>query len=125
MGGLSLGVISLGGAALGGLAFGGLGIGIWAAGGAALGVFAFGGVAVAWHAALGGLAVAREIAMGGAAVGAHANDALARNYVQNNVFFSAAQASMTYLQWLWLLAFLPLGAMWRARRQPKVSGPAR
>jgi len=119
MGGISLGVISLAGVALGVFALGGLAGGGWAVGGLALGVFAVGGGAIAWKAALGGLAIAQEFAVGGGAFGTHANDAVARAYMENSTFFSAAQASLKsakYWQWLWLLGLLPLWMQWRARR---------
>jgi RNA polymerase sigma factor (sigma-70 family) len=132
VGGLAVGVISLSGVAAGVFAFGGLAagmfaagglaIGIWAVGGLAVGVYAVGGGAIAWKAAVGGGALAHEIAVGGGAYAAHANDAVARNYVENSAFFSGAHTFMTHyakhLQWLWVLALVPLAFAWRNRHTP-------
>jgi hypothetical protein len=119
MGGISLGVLSLGGLAVGVFALGGAAIGGWAVGGFALGVFAFGGAAIAWKAAAGGLAIAKEFAVGGGAFAAHANDDVAKQFVENNAFFRIAGASAKiapYLSWLWLLALIPLWMNWHAQR---------
>ncbi len=132
VGGLSLGVVSLAGMALGVFAFGGGAVGVWAIGGLAVGVFAMGGVAIAWKAAAGGLAVAYEFAQGGGAFASHANDAVARHYMECSPFFGTFDAAMPYFRWLdrwhWALALLPLPWMfwmtWRARRSAELPAAA-
>lgn len=90
-GGFAAGVIALGGGCgVGVLALGGLGIGGWAIGGLALGWMAFGGCAVGLTGAKGGVAVARDFAVGGRAFAQHANDAAARAFIDNDVFFHLA-----------------------------------
>jgi hypothetical protein len=107
VGGLAVGTISIGGLAIGGLTLAGLSLGLVAIGGLAAGLVALGGAAFGWAAALGGLAVAREFALGGAAMGAHANDAAAREFFQQ----APARMALTLLQharWLGLLVLIPI-----------------
>jgi RNA polymerase sigma factor (sigma-70 family) len=117
VGGAAVGLVALGGCAAGLLSFAGLALGVWAAGGAALGYVAFGGGAMAWLAASGGSAVAHEFAVGGAAFAQHANDEVARAFMQNSAFFTHAKVLMnraTFLIWL------PVGLMvWQFLRMQR------
>lgn len=108
VGGVTLGVISSGGAALGALAIGGLAIGFAAIGGTALGWMALGGAALGWHAAMGGLASAQHMAVGGVAHALHANDAVAKAYVEAHPFFHWAQQALHHSSWLLLLGLAPI-----------------
>ncbi|MEW6305780.1 MAG: sigma-70 family RNA polymerase sigma factor, partial [Verrucomicrobiota bacterium] len=123
VGSMALGGIAIGGVAVGGIAFsglavgllaiGGLSLGAWSIGGCAIGLLAFGGGAFAWQAALGGVAMAHDMAVGGVVMGAHANDALARNFVEQHAFFRLARGLIPFFQWLWLLGLIPcIGAGW-------------
>jgi RNA polymerase sigma factor (sigma-70 family) len=96
IGGLAIGAVSIGGGAVGVLAFGGGAIGLAACGGGALGWFAAGGGAIAWHAALGGMAYAHDFAVGGLAIALHANDAVARAFMSDNLFIRASTWFMTH-----------------------------
>ncbi len=117
MGGFAVGLVALGGGAVGLLSFAGLALGVWAAGGAAVGYEAFGGGALAWHAAVGGMAVAREFALGGAAFAQHANDEIARAFVQANGFFAQAEAWMKHGSLLiWMPMLLVVWQVLRARK---------
>jgi hypothetical protein len=111
VGGLAVGTISIGGLAVGGLTLAG----------PSLGLMAFG-----WAAALGGLAVAREFALGGAAMGAHANDAAAREFFQQ----APARMALALLQqarWWGLLVLIPIVVGLRAAQEdaPASRGRAR
>jgi len=118
VGGAAVGLVALGGIGLGLASFAGLALGIWALGGAAVGYVAFGGCSMAWLAASGGTAVAREFAVGGAAFAQHANDSVARAFMQSNSFFTHAKMLMNNAMFLiWLPIGLVLVQISRARRQ--------
>ena len=119
-GGVSFGLISLGGISIGALSLGGLAIGIDALGGCAIGYIAAGGGAFAWHAAYGGLAIAHDFALGGQAMAAHANDAIARNYLtRGTVVTSLFRFLIKPWTELCLLAWVLLAMLWQRGYQPK------
>jgi RNA polymerase sigma factor (sigma-70 family) len=93
-GGMALGVVALGGLSAGVFPLGGLALGFAAAGGLAIGYWALGGGAIAWQAARGGFAAAFHYADAGksvAAYAAHANDAIARAFINDIPFFGLAE----------------------------------
>ncbi len=108
IGSVSLGIVSIGGVAFGGialggfsvaiLAFAGLAVGVGAIGGLAAGVWSFGGASFGLKAASGGFAAARDIAVGGGAYAEHANDDVAKAYVESTAFFNWGRAYMEILQ---------------------------
>lgn len=91
MGQVSCGLVSVGIVATGGLCVGGVAAGVLpmasvavgglALGGSAFGVLSIGGFSAGLAGAVGGLAIAREHAAGGFALAAHANDAVAREWL--------------------------------------------
>ena len=84
-GGLAIGALAVGGGALGGIALGGMAIGWQAAGGGAIAWdVACGGGAVAYHAAYGGGAMAHDYAVGGGVSALHANDEIAKVFLENH-----------------------------------------
>lgn len=87
----AVGLLSLGGFAIGVLSLGGAGVGVWALGGVALGWIAFGGLAIAWKAAVGGIALARQFAVGGPSLAIHANDEIAKAFVEQDRFFQLGE----------------------------------
>lgn len=119
-GGVSFGLISLGGISFGALSLGGLAIGIDALGGGAIGYIAAGGGAFAWHAAYGGLAIAHDFALGGQAMAAHANDAVARDFMTHR---SVVSSLFRFLIRPWtelcLLAWVLLAVLWQRGHQWK------
>ena len=109
VGGIAFGTgIAFGGASIGLISLGGLSVGaLLGVGGLAVGYLAAGGGAIAWNAALGGLAVARDYAIGGGAFARHANDAAARQFLEEDLFLGFAQVLMDHSQWFVVLAALP------------------
>jgi RNA polymerase sigma factor (sigma-70 family) len=81
VGAISFGIVSVGSLGVGVISLGNLTIGVFSFGAIALGVYALGTFAAAWTAAVGGLAVARDYAWGGYAIAAHANDAIAGEFM--------------------------------------------
>jgi hypothetical protein len=63
----------------------------WAYGALAIGWQTFGGCAVAWNAAQGGMAVAHYFALGVVAHAVQANTEIARQFIQQNLYFRFAQ----------------------------------
>ena len=123
IGGLALGGAVFAGFGVGAVCYAGFGLGLWALGGLVMGVVSIGGCAIGWKAAAGGIAIAQEFAQGGVAVALHANDAVARDYIENSKFFGFAFALLT--KWLWptvLVASLPSALLWwrirKKRYQP-------
>ena len=116
MGGLSYGVVAFGGVTAGVLTFGGAGIGIVALGGGAIGWQAFGGLAIAVDLAVGGCAVAlraahggaafaRDYAIGGSASASHANDAIARQILDQEPLVRLAQWQLQHQALCTILVF--------------------
>jgi len=113
VGGCSLGLFSLGGCSIGLLAMGGFSLGIWSFGGLALGWQAFGMCAIGWNAALGCAAMAREFALGDFVQAAKANNEIASQFFQSNLFFRGAQIVYRYYYWLNLIWVMPAMVWWR------------
>lgn len=134
LGGISFGLLSWGGAAFGACAFGGFAVGGGVLGGVATGWLAAGGAALGWKAAVGGLALSREFALGGRAFAPHANDAVARAFLEGRWLFRGWLAVVglvsrrNFFLWLNLTWALPLLAMWwrlaalRRRREAAARG---
>lgn len=101
VGGFAAGGIALGGVTLAVLSFAGFAFGVGAIGGLAVGGWSYGGAAFGWKAASGGFATAQEFAVGGAAYAEHANDAVAKSYIESQFFFEIGQAYSNYLQSPW------------------------
>ena len=97
----------LGGVALGGLVLGGLAVGLAALGVCAGGNWAVGGLAFAVHAAQGACAVAADLAQGVVAVATHANDAGARDYFQEHLFFRLSNVGWRVAVWAAFFGWLP------------------
>ena len=124
-GGMAIAPLSIGGLSIGLLSFGGLGIGIFALGGIALGVWtffgglvvgwrAFGGCfAIAWNAAAGDFALAHDFALGRIAHAAQANNDIARQFIEPNLFCRCAQFINHHWLWLNLLWIIPFFVQWR------------
>ena len=126
MGGFAVGLVAMGGGAMGLLSCAGLALGGWAVGGGAAGYDAFAGGALGWRAAMGGMAVAREFAVGGAAFAQHANDAIARAFMQNSLFFPHAEAFMRHASLLiWLPMLLVVWQAMRVRRRLQAQASAK
>ena len=125
LGGLAVGPISVGGAAVGLLAIGGGALGVLSFAGVALGYLASGGGALGWLAASGGAAVAHDFAIGGSAFAAHANDAAAKVFAQNNTFLrDAAWLSRHAMVLVWLPMMLIAWQLLSLRRNPDRDGDA-
>ena len=127
-GGLAVGALAVGGGALGGIALGGMAIGWQAAGGGAIAWdVACGGGAVAYHAAFGGGAMAHDFAVGGGVSALHANDDLAKAFLENHwlvrgmKWYTAHNALMTVA--IVVLSILPgcLITPLMYRRRPPVA----
>jgi hypothetical protein len=122
-GGIAVAPVSFGGIAIGLLPFGAIGAGLVSLGAMSLGVWAFGGLAagwqvfcgcgVAWNAAMGGLAFAHDYALGGIAHAAQANTEIARQFIQNNLFFRCAKIVSDHSFWLILFSMIPVTLMSR------------
>jgi RNA polymerase sigma factor (sigma-70 family) len=133
-GGMAIAPLSIGGLAIGLLSFGGLSIGIFALGAIALGVWTlFGGLVIgwqavgcfafAWKAAAGDFALAHDFALGRIAYAAQANNDIARQFIEPNLFFRCAQFINNHWLWLTLLWIIPFFVQWRviARERRRVS----
>ncbi len=108
VGGVAFGGIAIGGLAIGLLSLAGLAFGLFALGGGAIGFMAAGGGAVAWKAAFGGFAVAIEYAQGGVAIANHANNLIAKEYLENSCFFAFFRLIAENSRWFLLLLVLPI-----------------
>ncbi len=106
-GGVAIGLLSFGGLAAGGIAFGGLTLALLSLGGLALGFASLGGFAGGWYAcggagigyraALGGFAAANDFAVGSTAYADHANDEVAKQFIEGNSFF---RFGLTYTEFV-------------------------
>ena len=128
-GGMAIAPLSIGGLSIGLLSFGGLAIGIFALGAIVLGVWTlFGGLVVgwqavgwqavgcfafAWKAAAGDFALAHDFALGRIAHAAQANNDIARQFIEPNLFFRCAQFINNHWLWLNLLWIIPTVVQWR------------
>jgi hypothetical protein len=108
VGGFGVGLLCFSGVGIGVIAFCGLAAGVIAMGGLALGDIAYGGLAWAWHVACGGLAIAHDFAVGGSARALHANDAVARAFLQRSPLLSAMDWMMSHVFLLQFFVVLPL-----------------
>ena len=132
-GGVAIAPLSIGGVAVGFLPFGGLVAGIFAVGAVGFGAWSFGGVvagwqavgclAIAWHAAAGNFALAHDFAVGGFAHAAQANNELARQFIESNLFFRWVQVIHSHWFVFNLIWIAPLIVQWqmiaRARRRER------
>jgi RNA polymerase sigma factor (sigma-70 family) len=123
-GGMAIAPLSIGGLSIGLLSFGGLAIGIFALGAIALGVWTFfGGLVIgwqavgcfafAWKAAAGDFALAHDFALGRIAHAAQANNDIAIQFIELNLFFRCAQFINNHWLWLNLLWIIPMVVVWR------------
>ena len=126
VGGFGAGLAVFGGFGAGALVYAGFGLGVWALGGFVTGWLAAGGCAIAGQAALGGICLAGEHALGGVALAPHANEAVARAYLEGSTFFRFAYPLLT--KWLWttmVAATLPTLALHLgSRRRSRSPGSA-
>jgi RNA polymerase sigma factor (sigma-70 family) len=123
-GGMAIAPLSLGGLSIGVLSVGGLGIGIFALGGVALGVWtffggllvgwqAFGGcITIAWNAAAGDVALAHDFALGHFACAVQANNDIATQFIEPNLFFRCAQFINHHWLWINLFWIVPFFVQW-------------
>jgi len=105
-GGIAIGLVPFGAIALGLFPVGALAFGAWAYGGLALGWQVYGGCGAAWNAAMGGMVVAHDFAVGGIAHAVQANTGIAKQVIQGNPFFQAAQAMANHglaLMFVWVI----------------------
>jgi len=125
IGGFGAGLAVFGGFAVGPLVYAGYGLGFWALGGFVTGWLAAGACAIAGDAGLGGICLAGRHALGGIALAPHANDAVARAYLEGSMFFHYAYLLMT--RWLWptmIAATIPILALQLAfRRRRRQENP--
>ena len=112
--------VSLGVACAGGLSLGGLTIGLWAAGGFAIGWLTAGFAAIGGCAAKGIFTLAPQWATGTGFFAAHANDALAKSFFQEQWFYRFVFVGANWLIWACLLGWvMPIVLtgwhLWRTR----------
>ncbi len=125
VGGVAVGLLAIGGGTLGVLSFGGVALGGWAVGGVAVGYMAAGGSALGWLAASGGAAVAHDFAIGGTAFAEHANDAAARAFAGDRVFFRFATWLVRYaIALIWLPMALVVWQLITLRRNRQLCDSA-
>ncbi len=123
IGWMSLGVVSVGGLNAGVFAVGGIVFGVWTLFGAlAVGWQSFGYLAVAWQAARGEFSLAHDFALGRIAHAAQANNDIARQFIQPDLFFRCA--GFIYHHWLWLnlLWIIPSLIQWRLAARKSGNG---
>jgi RNA polymerase sigma factor (sigma-70 family) len=125
IGGLTIGLVPFGGLALGVIPLGGMALGVMAFGGVVIGWQAIGGCAIAWKAAVGSLAIAHDFALGGVAHAVQANNGLAKEFINANLFFRFVQAMNRHWIWMNLLWIAPLFVQWqivaRSRRRERAN----
>lgn len=73
---------------------------------------AFGGCALAWSAAWGGVSIAHDYAVGGLVSALQTNNDTARDFINGQLFFQAADKVFPYLYWLNFFWIVPLLAQW-------------
>lgn len=130
-GGIAVAPLSFGGIAIGLLPFGAIAMGMFPLGAISLGVRAYGGLAIgwqafcgcgfAWNAVMGGMAFAHDFALGGIAHAAQANTEMAKQFVQQNLFFRCARTVLNHgfvMMLAWVIPLVLLSrVVARARRQ--------
>jgi RNA polymerase sigma factor (sigma-70 family) len=113
-GGIAVAPICFGGIGIGIVSYAGIAMGIFAAGPICLGVWAFGALAagwqvccgcgIAWNAATGGVAIAHDFAVGGIAYAAQANTDIAKQFIDQSLYFRVAQVISHYQLWMiWII----------------------
>lgn len=118
-GGIAIGLLPFGAISMGMFSIGAISLGVWAYGGLAIGWQVFCGVGVAWNAAVGGMAIAHDFALGSIAHAAQANTEIAKQFIQQNLFFRCAQILSNHGIWLMLGWIIPLAL------QARITGRAR
>ncbi len=125
IGGLVLGLLPFGGIVAGIFPLGGLSLGVWAFGGVAIGWQAIGGFALAWHAAVGNFALARDFAVGGIVHALQANNDVARQFTDSNLYFRCIQTLNRHWFWMNFIWITPLFLQWqiiaRSRRRERAN----
>ena len=129
IGGLSIGLLSFGGVAIGIFALGAVALGVWALfGGLVIGWQTTGCFALAWKAAAGDFALAHDFALGRIAYAAHANNDIARQFFEPNLFFRCAEFINNHWLWLTLLWIIPFVVSWpviaRKHRRQEQGNPS-
>jgi RNA polymerase sigma factor (sigma-70 family) len=113
IGGLSIGFLSLGGLSIGIFALGAVALGVWALfGGLVIGWQAVGCFAFAWKAAAGDFALAHDFALGRIACAAQANNDIAKQFIEPNLFFRCAQFINQHWLWINLFWIVPFFVQW-------------
>ncbi|HEX4349266.1 MAG TPA: hypothetical protein VH251_02705, partial [Verrucomicrobiae bacterium] len=112
-GGIAIGLLPFGAIALGLLPYGAFSCGVWAYGGLAVGWQVFCGCGVAWKAATGGIAIAHDFAVGGIARAVQANTEIARQFIQQNLFFRVSQVISSHSLLVMLVWVIPVA--WQSR----------
>jgi RNA polymerase sigma factor (sigma-70 family) len=113
IGGLAIGLLPFGGITFGVVALGALSVGIWTFGVAAIGWQSLGAFAFAWDAAAGNLAMAHTFAVGNVARAIQANNDIAKQFIDANLFFRWMRAVSNHWFWLNVLWVTPLFIQWR------------
>jgi RNA polymerase sigma factor (sigma-70 family) len=114
VGWISIGLLSVGGVSFGIFALGGIALGVWTFfGGLAIGWQAVGYFAVAWNAAVGEFSLAHDFAFGHIARAAQANNDIAVQFINPNLFFRCAQFINHHWLWLNLLWIISSLVQWR------------
>jgi hypothetical protein len=107
-GGIAVGLIPFGALALGALSIGAGSFGIWAYGGLAIGWEVCCGCGVGWHSAIGGVVAARDFALGGIAHATQANNNIANDFFQQNLFSRVAKTVANHGMILMLVWVIPV-----------------
>ena len=108
-----IGLIPIGGITLGLFSNGALSLGALSSGGVAIGFWSLGGCAIAWRIAQGGVAIAHDFALGGIAHAAQANNEIAAQFIQSNVFFRYALFVSHHSILFNLVWVIPLFIQWQ------------
>jgi hypothetical protein len=116
IGGFAVAPMSWGATSIGILTYGVIAIGWWSIGVFAIGFKAVGVCAVAWH----------GYAEGVSAFAHHANNARAARVLRADWFFRSWAKTMEHANWIWVLAVVPLIAMFvRARKLRRAESTAK
>jgi hypothetical protein len=114
-GGIGIGIVSYSGIALGICSAGPVALGIWAYGALVIGWQICCGFGLAWNAATGGVAIAHDFALGGVAHAIQANTEIAKQFIQQALFFRVSQVISRYN--LWMIWIVPVVLQsWLVRR---------
>jgi len=113
LGGLPIGLLSFGGITFGLIALGGLSFGAWTFGAIAVGWQSFGAIAISWNAAVGNFALAHNFAVGNIAHAVQANNDIANQFVDSNLFFRWIRVVNSHWFWMNFLWITPLFIQWQ------------